>query len=114
MIKFCVPIKDFFYSFMPRVLKGSRANDVYSSMRLMMVGCFTAAFILSGLAMFFFMHEKKEYFVFSLVLAWLIPAIILSILVKMRDKDRVELLKKGVNLLDHTLNKNDRTNNTSN
>lgn len=85
---------DFFYSFLPKVMKGSRMSDVYSSMRVMMVGCFTMAAILSGAGALFFFWNKQYGYTFSLIISWLICSVVLSILIKMRDKDRVDITNK--------------------
>jgi len=101
---------DFFYSFMPKILKGSRDKDVYSSMRVMMVGCFTAAIALSICAIIFFILYKQSAYIYALVAIWLMCAVALSILIKMRDKDRVNIAGKVINAAENILT-HDKNNN---
>jgi len=87
----------FFYSFLPKIMTGSRADSVYSSTRVMLLGYSTSANCVSIFAAIVFAYFKQFNFLYYLVLAWIIGALYLATLLAFRAKDRGKIANNVIN-----------------
>lgn len=72
-------IHDFCYKFLPKLLAGTRATGVYSSNRVALMGCLTAAVFFSAFTLWTFSRHAQYELMLYLCAIWLFPAIVISI-----------------------------------
>jgi hypothetical protein len=68
-------IHDFCYKFLPKLLAGTRATGVYSSNRVALMGCLTAAVFFSAFTLWTFSRHSQYEHILYICANWLFPAI---------------------------------------
>lgn len=80
-------------------------RKTYSSTRVMLVGCFTAALVSSVAGQITFIYFKQFSYIYATIVAWLTSAIILAIILAVREKDRASVINHGIDAAKEILDK---------